>query len=132
MIFFVNPCYATLERRDNEAIVNENKKTRLSNLWKSKTPLNVLIFCWTMILNKLPTRDKLMKRDIILAAAVFCVFRWMKITITSSLIVQSLKGYEELLIIGLAGRREAKICACQVSFFIVTSERNRKAETLSI
>ena len=76
--FTVKSCYSWLNNRvlvtdvsNEESVISACK-----SLWKSDIPSKVLVFCWRLLLRKLPTRENLFIRKIIPsiqdAKCVFC------------------------------------------------------------
>jgi len=68
-VFFpVKSAYLKLDRLMlMEDLWREQEKRVLSRLWKSPAPSKVVAFSWKLLLNRVPTRDNLRLRKVLLA-----------------------------------------------------------------
>lgn len=64
-VFYVKFCFEVLISRSIVGLVTEEVRYALSFFWKVQAPSNILMFGWRLTLNRLPTRDQLMRRDIV-------------------------------------------------------------------
>ncbi|XP_058767312.1 uncharacterized protein LOC131640988 [Vicia villosa] len=62
--FTVNSCYKAFAKKETSHWITTNMKESLASLWKVRAPTNILLFGWRLILNRLPTEDKLTARGI--------------------------------------------------------------------
>lgn len=59
--------YLTSQEPHNCTVVSKH-------IWHKDVPLNISLFVWRLLCNRLPTRDNLVKRGIILYATQLCVY----------------------------------------------------------
>ncbi|CAK8567342.1 unnamed protein product [Lathyrus sativus] len=62
--FSIHSAYNKLVARLSTTYISHEVHSVLSVIWKSLVLSNVLLFGWCLILNRLPTRDQLVKRKI--------------------------------------------------------------------
>jgi len=75
-VFSVKSCYLKLVHLlSDEEVWSEMEKGVLDNIWKSKAPLKVVAFSWKLFLNRVPTRDNLVRRNCLPPEeSTLCVF----------------------------------------------------------
>jgi hypothetical protein len=64
-------CFLTELEHDRHQQLNNNNNNNF--LWLKAVPLKVLIFAWRLFLDRIPTRDKLFQRRVILISDQGCV-----------------------------------------------------------
>lgn len=70
--FTVKGAYAEIEKRRNEANREHNLATSVGGLWKTLAPFKAQIMAWRLLLDRLPTRDNLLKRNMIISSMASC------------------------------------------------------------
>ncbi|XP_058742316.1 uncharacterized protein LOC131614778 [Vicia villosa] len=73
-VFNVKSCYNLFRDRDLEDVVETQTKLALKRIWKTNIPSRLKVFGWKVALNRLPTKDQLVKRGIIRNEQELCVF----------------------------------------------------------
>ncbi|CAI8590018.1 unnamed protein product [Vicia faba] len=64
-IFNVKSCYNLIRDRELEDVVESESKLALKMIWKTNIQSKLKVFGWRVVLNRLPTKDQLVKRGII-------------------------------------------------------------------
>lgn len=64
--FSVKSYYNLLRDQDLEEVMETESKLTLKRIWKINIPSRLKVFGWRAVLNKLPTKDQSVKREIIL------------------------------------------------------------------
>lgn len=64
-LFSVNLFYKLIMQEEEVREVNETTMEALSVLWETKVPSKIKIFSWRMLLDKLPSRKQLIRRNTI-------------------------------------------------------------------
>jgi hypothetical protein len=73
--FTVKSCYDLLHRTFNViAEIGPLKKFVFSNIWRCAAPSKVCAFSWQLLLERIPTKDNLWKRRMLLGDQLSCVF----------------------------------------------------------
>ncbi|CAI8603341.1 unnamed protein product [Vicia faba] len=63
--FSVKSCYSFLRDKELEDAVEPTALASINRIWRTDIPSKLKVFGWRVIFNRLPTKDQLVKRDII-------------------------------------------------------------------
>ncbi|XP_058751979.1 uncharacterized protein LOC131625099 [Vicia villosa] len=64
-VFSVKSCYSLIRDRNKEDILPNETLKALMMVWETNIPSKIKVFGWRVLLNRLPSRDQLVKRKII-------------------------------------------------------------------
>ncbi|XP_058733994.1 uncharacterized protein LOC131605683 [Vicia villosa] len=67
--FSVNSCYEFFKASLSGPPMESNKVLAFNYLWKFKVPSRILCFGWRFLLNRIPTRDQLVRRGVLVGGS---------------------------------------------------------------
>lgn len=65
-LFTVSSCYSFAMSLVNQTQMNSDILDILSIVWKVPVPSKVALFCWRLLLDRLPTKDNLIRRNVVI------------------------------------------------------------------
>lgn len=78
-LFTVSSCYTFVMSLMNHTHLGSDILEVLSDVWKIPVPSKVVVFCWRFFVNRLPTKENLIRRNVaIKIAGAVCVKELMK------------------------------------------------------
>lgn len=65
-LFTVSSCYSYVMNLLDHSPLSRDVVDVLSILWKAVVPSKVVLFCWRLFLDRLPTKDNLIRRSVVI------------------------------------------------------------------